>query len=67
MLSFTHIPVAARAAHRVINVIVFIFYLSFFLGVTLTNLFTFYLIPIVSLVILFSHAGCYPYLLLLVF
>lgn len=31
MLSFTHIPVAARAAHRVINVIVFIFHLSFFL------------------------------------
>ena len=40
MLSFTHIPVAARAAHRVINVIVFIIHLSFFC-VTLTNLFTF--------------------------
>ena len=48
VLSLIHIPVAARAAHRVINVIVFIF-LPFFFVLPLLIFYLFYLLGVVIL------------------
>ena len=66
VLSLTHIPVAARAAHRVINVIMFIF-LPFFLVLPLLIFYLFScrqqprlkLIPM-CLCYPFFNMGCYP-------